>query len=218
MKKLIALGGALAVLLLTGCAQHKKPYDYSAFRASKPASILVLPAENKAPDINAAHSLTSLVTQPLAEAGYYVFPVAVVEETFQQNGLTSGSEIQAVSPARLNKIFHADSALYISITDYGSSYRVIDSVTTVSATARLVDLRSGKELWQGYATASDSEQGNNNNGGLVGMLVSAAIKQIANNVSDKAHSIAGLTSNRLLAQNEQGGLLTGPRYRLISAR
>ena len=218
MKKLIALGGALAVLLLTGCAQHKKPYDYSAFRASKPASILVLPAENKAPDINAAHSLTSLVTQPLAEAGYYVFPVAVVEATFQQNGLPSGSEIQAVSPARLNKIFHADSALYISIPDYGSSYRVIDSVTTVSATARLVDLRSGKEIWQGYATASDSEQGSNNNGGLVGMLVNAAIKQIANNVSDKAHSIAGLTSNRLLAQNEQGGLLTGPRYRPISVR
>ncbi|AMG60228.2 DUF799 domain-containing protein [Pantoea vagans] len=216
MKKWIALSGALMVLLLTGCAQPKKPYDYTAFRASKPASILVLPAANTSPDINAAHSLNSLVTRPLAEAGYYVFPVAVVEETFQQNGLTSASDAQAVSAKRLNEIFHADSALYISISDYGSSYRVIDSVTTVTAKARLVDLRSGKEIWQG--TATDNDQGNNNNNGVIGILVSAAIKQISDNVTDKAHTVAGLTSNRLLSQNEQGGLLTGPRYKVVSAR
>ncbi|HBV90140.1 MAG TPA: hypothetical protein DEF80_04005 [Pantoea sp.] len=218
MKKWIALSGALIVLLLTGCAQPKKPYDYTAFHASKPASILVLPAANTSPDINAAHSLNSLVTRPLAEAGYYVFPVAVVEETFQQNGLSSASDAQAVSAKRLNEIFHADSALYISISDYGSSYRVIDSVTTVTAKARLVDLRSGKEIWQGSATATDNDQGNNNNNGVIGILVSAAIKQISDNVSDKAHTVAGLTSNRLLAQNEQGGLLTGPRYKVVSAR
>lgn len=218
MKKWIALSGALIVLLLTGCAQPKKPYDYTAFHASKPASILVLPAANTSPDINAAHSLNSLVTRPLAEAGYYVFPVAVVEETFQQNGLFSASDAQAVSAKRLNEIFHADSALYISISDYGSSYRVIDSVTTVTAKARLVDLRSGKEIWQGSATATDNDQGNNNNNGVIGILVSAAIKQISDNVSDKAHTVAGLTSNRLLAQNEQGGLLTGPRYKVVSAR
>ena len=218
MKKWIALSGALMVLLLTGCAQPKKPYDYTAFRASKPASILVLPAANTSPDINAAHSLNSLVTRPLAEAGYYVFPVAVVEETFQQNGLTSASDAQAVSAKRLNEIFHADSALYISISDYGSSYRVIDSVTTVTAKARLVDLRSGKEIWQGTATATDNDQGNNNNNGVIGILVSAAIKQISDNVTDKAHTVAGLTSNRLLSQNEQGGLLTGPRYKIVSTR
>lgn len=218
MKKWIALSGALIVLLLTGCAQPKKPYDYTAFHASKPASILVLPAANTSPDINAAHSLNSLVTRPLAEAGYYVFPVAVVEETFQQNGLSSASDAQAVSAKRLNEIFHADSALYISISDYGSSYRVIDSVITVTAKARLVDLRSGKEIWQGSATATDNDQGNNNNNGVIGILVSAAIKQISDNVSDKAHTVAGLTSNRLLAQNEQGGLLTGPRYKVVSAR
>jgi len=218
VKKWIALSGALMVLLLTGCAQPKKPYDYTAFRASKPASILVLPAANTSPDINAAHSLNSLVTRPLAEAGYYVFPVAVVEETFQQNGLTSASDAQAVSAKRLNEIFHADSALYISISDYGSSYRVIDSVTTVTAKARLVDLRSGKEIWQGTATATDNDQGNNNNNGVIGILVSAAIKQISDNVTDKAHTVAGLTSNRLLSQNEQGGLLTGPRYKIVSTR
>ncbi|MBP2170106.1 hypothetical protein J2125_003298 [Erwinia toletana] len=209
MKKLITLVAVLAAITLTGCAK-KTPYDYSAFRASKPASILVLPAENHSADINAAHSFVSLVTQPLAESGYYVFPVAVVEETFQQNGLTNATDIRSVSAEKLRSIFNADAALYIDITDYGTKYIVIDSITQVSATARLVDLRSGKQIWSGLATASNNEQ-NNGNQGLVGILVSAAVKQIANNVGDGAHDVAVVTSNRLLTANTNGGMLAGPR-------
>lgn len=128
MKKIVVISAVLAVLALTGCAK-KTPYDYTAFRASKPASILVLPAENRTTDINAAHSFASLVTQPLAESGYYVFPVAVVEETFNQNGLTNATDIRGVSAAKLRSIFNADAALYIDITSYGTKYIVVDSVT-----------------------------------------------------------------------------------------
>lgn len=209
MKKILAITALLAVVALTGCAK-KKPYDYSAFRESKPASILVLPAENHTTDINAAHSLTSLVTRPLAESGYYVFPVAVVEETFKQNGLSNATDIRSVSTQKLRSIFNADAALYIDITDYGTKYILIDSVTRVSATAKLVDLRTGKQIWSGLATAANNEQ-NNSNQGLVGMLITAAVKQIANNINDGAHDIAVLTSNRLLTANTQGGILPGPR-------
>ncbi|MDW8845859.1 DUF799 domain-containing protein [Erwinia sp. MMLR14_017] len=209
MKKILAIAALLAVVTLTGCAK-KTPYDYSAFRESKPASILVLPAENHTPDINAAHSFTSLVTQPLAESGYYVFPVAVVEETFKQNGLDNATDIRSVSAAKLRSIFNADAALYIDITDYGTKYIVVDSVTQVSATARLVDLRTGKQIWSGLATATDNEQ-NNSNQGVIGILIAAAVKQIASNVSDSAHKIAFVTSNRLLTANSNGGILPGPR-------
>lgn len=208
MKKIVVISAALAVLALTGCAK-KTPYDYTAFRASKPASILVLPAENRTTDINAAHSFASLVTQPLAESGYYVFPVAVVEETFNQNGLTNATDIRGVSAAKLRGIFNADAALYIDITSYGTKYIVVDSVTQVTATARLVDLRTGTQIWSGLATAANNE--NNNSQGLVGMLVAAAVKQIVNNVSDEAHTVASVTSARLLSANDNGGILKGPR-------
>ncbi|WP_414147329.1 DUF799 domain-containing protein [Erwinia sp. BNK-24-b] len=213
MKKLFAFIALLAVMTLTGCAK-KTPYDYSAFRASKPASILVLPAQNSTPDVNAAHSFVSLVTQPLAESGYYVFPVAVVEETFKQNGLTNAADIQNVPTQKLHAIFNADAALYIDITDYGTKYMVVDSTTRVSATARLVDLRSGKQIWSGLAAASDNE-GNNNNQSLLGMLVGAAINQIASNVTDKAHDIAAITSARLLTAGDDGAILPGPRAKAV---
>jgi hypothetical protein len=133
----------------------------------------------------------------------------VVEETFNQNGLTNATDIRGVSAAKLRSIFNADAALYIDITSYGTKYIVVDSVTQVTATAKLVDLRTGTQIWSGLATAANNE--NNNNQGVVGMLVAAAVKQIVNNVSDEAHTVASVTSTRLLSANDNGGILKGPR-------
>lgn len=84
MKGLFAFFTLALALLATGCSTgNKKSTDYSAFRESKPRSILVLPPKNQSPDVNASNSLLSVVTMPLAESGYYVFPVAVVSETFK---------------------------------------------------------------------------------------------------------------------------------------
>ncbi|MBD2810007.1 DUF799 domain-containing protein [Xenorhabdus sp. Vera] len=210
MNRFLGAIGALLLLVLTGCVQHK-PYDYSALRESKPKSILVLPAVNKSVEVQASGSLISQVTYPLAESGYYVYPVAVVEETFRQNGMNEAQDIHNLSYKKLHDIFGADSALYLTITDYGTQYLIINSDTRVSATARLVDLHTGKALWSGVATASSTENDNYSSGGLVGMLISAAIAQIANTVTDKGHNIAGITSNRLLGAGGNGRLLYGPR-------
>ncbi len=210
MKRFLGAIGVLFLLVLTGCAKHK-PYDYSALRESKPKSILVLPAVNKSVEVQASGSLLSQVTYPLAESGYYVYPVAVVEETFHQNGVTEAQDIHNISYKKLYDTFGADSALYLNITKYGTQYQIINSETRVSATARLVDLRTGKDLWSGSASASTAENNNYSSGGLIGMLVSAAISQIANTIMDRGHDIAGITSNRLLGAGGNGRLLYGPR-------
>jgi hypothetical protein len=43
------------------------------------------------------------------------------------------------------------------------------------------------------------------------MLVSAAVNQIVNSLSDRSYDIAGIASNRLLTTQRYGGILTGPR-------
>lgn len=202
----------VAAAWLTGCATTAAPgKDYSAFRAANPQSILVLPPLNDSPEIQATASVLSHTTVPLAEAGYYVMPVTLVTETFRQNGLEMASDIHEVPPAKLHEIFGADTALYIKIVKYGVSYQVINSVAVVSAQARLVDLRSGTELWTGQASASSDEGGNNSGGGLAGMLITALIKQVVNSVSDASHPVAGVATNRLLAAGQRNGLLYGPR-------
>ncbi|AOR63104.1 DUF799 domain-containing protein [Pectobacterium wasabiae] len=210
MNRFLGLCGLVFALLLTGCAKPV-PYDYTSFKQSKPKSILVLPPVNHSPDVKASYSLVSQVTYPLAESGYYVLPVAVVDETFKQNGLSTASDIHALSTVKLHQIFGADAALYLDVKEYGTSYIVINSETRVSADARLVDLRTGKLLWSGSATASSNEQQSNSNGGIIGILVQAAVNQIADTISDKGHDIAGVTSARLLAAGRSRGMLYGPR-------
>lgn len=198
-----------ALALLGGCATPKT-VDYAAFKQARPRSILVLPPVNESPDIKASYSLMSQVTFPLAEAGYYVVPVALADETFRQNGLDNPSDIAQVPADKLRSIFGADAAMYVKVTQYGTTYMVISSNTVVTATAKLVDLKTGTTLWTGTATAS-SEEGNNNGGGLIGMLITAAVKQIINSSTDAGHPIAGITSARLLSAGQPAGLLYGPR-------
>ncbi|WP_175948502.1 DUF799 domain-containing protein [Burkholderia pyrrocinia] len=217
MLKTLKLLSVLSIVALLGaCAQPVKHVDYTAFKNSKPRSILVLPPVNETNDVTATYGMLSQMTLPLAEAGYYVVPVAVMDETFKQNGLTNAAEIQDTSPAKLREIFGADAALYSKVTQYGSVYQIVDSTTVVAASAKLVDLKTGDVLWQGQGRATGKELGNNVNVGafgIVGVLVQAAVKQVAHSLADEGHDVAALTSNRLLSAGSPNGLLYGPRSR-----
>ncbi|AJP58176.1 hypothetical protein UC34_16810 [Pandoraea vervacti] len=203
---------AALAAVMTGCAVHQaRPYDYTAFKESKPKSILVLPPLNESPDIDATYSVLSQVTVPLGEAGYYVMPVALVDESFRQNGLSVAGDIHQISPAKLREIFGADAALYIKISQYGTKYMVLDSATVVTVSAELIDLRNGAKLWSGAASASNNEGNNNSGGGLIGMLITAAVKQIVNSVSNAGYAVAGTANARLLSAGRPNGMLYGPR-------
>ncbi len=202
----------LAVVVMASGCTPVKPYDYSAFRKNRPASILMLPPVNHSPDIHASISVLSQATLPLAESGYYVIPVGVMFETFRQNGLTTAEDIQSTDAVKLRSIFGADAALYVEVTTYGATYKVLSSDTEVAAKARLVDLRSGELLWEGGAHASSAESRNNNNqAGLVGLLVMAVVEQIVSASTDQAHVQAGIMDQRLMSAGMQSGILYGPR-------
>ncbi|MGC7839081.1 DUF799 domain-containing protein [Pseudomonas sp. L7] len=202
--------GACVLALFAGCAERKTT-DYAAYKQSRPKSILIVPPLNNSPDVKASYSMLAQVTYPLAEAGYYVMPVALVAETFRQNGMTTPADIHELPTAKLHEIFGADAALYVTVSDYGTRYMVLSSATIVTASAKLVDLKTGTTLWTGTATAS-SEEGRQNQGGLIGMLITAAVNQVISSVQEDAgYPIAGITSARLLSPNPNGGILYGPR-------
>ena len=199
----------LAVLALLGACATPPSQDYTAFRESRPASVLILPPLNETPEVGATAGMLAQMSAPLAESGYYVMPVAVVSETFRQNGLDNAADIHQVAPDKLREIFGADTALYTTVVQYGSTYTILDSSVRVEARARLVDLRSGKVLWSGSALAVS--QNSNANNGLIGLLVSAAINQVLNSMTDAAFPVAGMASARLLSAGQPNGLLYGPR-------
>ena len=208
--RLFIAASALGLLLLGGCATKAPAYDYSAFQRAKPASLLVLPPVNDSPEVKASPGTWAHATRPLAEAGYYVLPVTLVDETFRQNGMTGANEIQEIPYQKLREVFGADAAVYIRIKKYGTSYAVISSDTRVEVEGRIIDLRTGALLWQGKAYASSTEQQQSSGGGLAGLLVAALVNQIVGTATDAAFNFAGIANQRMLGAPRYNGVLPGP--------
>lgn len=207
MRKIQLLTALLLTLILAGCVSPPPAMDYTAFKKSNPKSILVVPPINHTTEVIAPYGVLANVTVPLAEAGYYVFPVALVDETFKNNGLTVAEDIHAVPAKKLHEIFGADAVMYIEVQEYGTSYAVISSDTVVEVKAKLVDSKTNEVLWQGSGRAASSEQSNGNNGGIIAALLT----QIVETVTDASFEIAGIASARLLSPEAKNGLLYGPR-------
>ncbi len=209
---------ALAALLGACANVDKAPPDpWPALREARPASVLVLPPINNSPDVEAPGSVMAQAVLPLAESGYYVMPVALVNETLRQNGVQTPNDAHEVPPQRLRQVFGADAALYLNVRAYGSVYRVISSDAVVTVEGRLVDLRSGRTLWTGSASASSAEQRGNQQGGLLGALLQAVVEQVASNFTDRNHQVAGVAMRRLLSSGSERGLLPGPRALTVDA-
>jgi hypothetical protein len=116
-------------MLAAGCASQ--PRDYASYRAHLPRSVLVLPPLNQSVEVDAPYRYLSTISRPLAEAGYYVFPVAVVDGVMKENGLPTPGEMHAVSLEKIREVFGADAVLYVTIEDYGQKYLIVLSGTVV---------------------------------------------------------------------------------------
>lgn len=208
--RFVLFAAVSASAMLGGCATKVPPYDYSAFQKAKPASLLVMPPVNESPDIKATPGVWAQATRPLAEAGYYVLPATLVDETFRQNGVSSANEAHDIPYAKLRDFFGADAAVYIRVKKYGTSYAVVVSDTRVEVEARILDLRSGALLWEGKAVASSSEQ-QQQQSGLPALLLAALLHQVIGTATDAAFSYAGIADARLLGAPRYNGVLPGPR-------
>ena len=199
-------GGVLALGLLAGCAT--KPYDYTNLRAHPPRSILVLPPLNETTAVEGTYGYLSTATQPLAELGYYVFPVAVMDHFFKENGMPNPAEMHQAPLDKIREIVGADSVLYLTLKQYGTKYVILSSVTTVDVHARLVDVRTGTLLWEGRGVA---QQGSGSSGNIIADMVAAVVEQVVSTSTDQAHNVSRLANVQLFLPQGRG-LLTGPHH------
>ena len=203
---LIQTAGLAGALLLAGCATP--PYDYTNYREHPPRSILVLPPLNKSVHVGASYSYLSTVTGPLAELGYYVFPVAVVDQFLKENGMPTPGEMHQVPLHKVAEIMGADAVMFITLEYYGNSYQVINSATIVQIKARLVDTRTGILLWEGMGMAVENSGGS---GDIFVDIVTAFFAQAYNSSTDEAHSLCNPASLNAFYP-PQHGLLFGPYH------
>lgn len=208
------------VLLLIGasaflgaCATTSGPEkdNYVQFRELMPRSILLLPPVNESVDVNASYSWMTTASEPIAEQGYYVFPVAIVDEFMKENGLPNPEDMHAAPLDKLGEVFGADAVMYVTIEEYGQKFELIQSTTKVIARAELVDIKSGQPFWSDRVEYIDSGTNNAAGGGLLGAVINAAVAQVGNTVNDAAHDASALANYRLF-RYAKSGLLLGPLH------
>ena len=187
-------------LAITGC-QTPPPRDYTNFRQHHPRSILVLPPLNESTAVEATYSYLSTVTRPLAELGYYVFPIAGVDRFLKENGLPTAGEMHQAPLAKVNEIIGADAVLYITLAQYGTKYQLINSVTTVQSRAKLVDTKTGLTFWEGEGIAQEAS---GVSGNPIVDLVAAAVTQVANATTDRAHVVSAMAEREPVHHQKSG--------------
>lgn len=161
-------------LLLAGCVTPPAKKDYANLRTEQPRSILVVPAVNKSVEVNAADYFLSTISHPLAERGYYVFPVHLVKRLMEDDGLNDADMVHAGDPQRLGKMFGSDAIMYVSIERWDAQYIVFSTAVTVELKYALKSASTGNTLWENSQKLVYQPQ-NNSGGGLAGLIAQAVV-------------------------------------------
>jgi hypothetical protein len=176
----VALVGALG-----GCATARPPYDFTEFNKAPPRSILIVPVVNRSLDVDASNYVLSTLTVPLAELGYYVFPVNTVKVVLEQEGLYEPEQVRRMEPAQLAALFGADAVLYVTIKRWDAQYVVISTTVTVDFDYEMIN-KNGTRIWSAnkqmqYTPQQQQQQGTGALGALIAAAVSAAVTRAAPN-------------------------------------
>jgi hypothetical protein len=169
---------AIALALAAGCASTQVGKDHSKWAAADPRSILIVPVVNNAVDVDAAAYFLSSIPIPVAERGYYVFPVNMVKRVLEDDGLSDASLVHHADPMRLCKLFGADAVLYVTIERWDAQYAVVNTTVTVGLSYVLKDGKTGDTLWSTKETSAYSSGSGGGGGGLsslLGAIVDAAV-------------------------------------------
>lgn len=175
MKRFLLVVAALAA----ACAQKAPPKDYSKLVASNPRAILVVPVVNKSVDVDAADYFLSTVSVPLAERGYYVFPVNLVKRMLEDDGLSDAGLVHAADPVRLCSLFGADAVLFVTIEQWTAKYVVLSTQVTVEFEYVMKDGRTGEELWKDHEVSTYASDSGGQ--GLIGAIANAIVAKAAPN-------------------------------------
>ena len=171
-RRLSMILGLCSAMLLAGCASGPRQF---AFDEPELRSILVVPVINETNSVEVDTLMHATATTPLANMGYYAFPVDTVKFVLESESLYEPERVRELGPVKLAEMFHADSVLFIKVTYWDAQYIVLNTKTKVTAEYELFKA-DGTSLWKDTVTfVKDSSS---QNASLIGLMVDAAVAAI----------------------------------------
>jgi hypothetical protein len=211
MNKMLAAFLGAVLLLATACNQpQSNNNDYTKFRQEDPKTILVVPVINKSVDVTAPDYFLSTITKPLAERGYYVYPVYMIKRLLEDDGLSDADMVHKADPRRLGELFGTDAILYICIEKWTAKYAVLSTTVEVEFLYTLKSGKSGETLWTSKEYFQYTPQ-NQNSGNPLANLIAAAISAAVTKAAPNYIPMAQAANNAGISRPHHG-LPAGPYH------
>jgi hypothetical protein len=206
IRKILAAVALMAGLSACAVPQAK---NYEAFAAANPYSILVVPPINKSVDAMAGEYLSTTIARPLANRGYYVFPVNLVRRVLEEDGLPDPDMVHAADPTHVGQLFGTDSVLYITIEQWTAKYLVVNTSVEVDISYKLKETATGSTIWE-HRQIAQYQTNQGGGGGVAGLIIQAVAAAIAKAKPD----YIGLArqANRAAFSTPEQGLPAGPHF------
>lgn len=166
-----------SVALFSACVTPVEPLDYSRLLSEAPRSIVVVPVLNNSNEVEAGEIFLATITLPVAERGYYVFPVNLTRELLTEAGLSDAGLVHEANAVSIGRLFGADAVLYVQINQWEAKYAVFTTTVNVEMKYELKSASTGEVLW-----ASDRVlryQPTTSNAGLAGLIEMAIDAAVA---------------------------------------
>ncbi len=164
---------AIATIGLMGCAVTPRP----SMTDQDISSILVVPPVNESNQVGSELLLLSGMSYPIAERGYYVFPVDTVKMVLESEGLYEPERVQQMSPEELCKLFSSDSVLFVKILTWDAKYVLLSTATTVEAQYILYKADGQKVYEDTLRAVVGTQDGGSGIAGLIAKAIMAAVQR-----------------------------------------
>ncbi|WP_434928032.1 GNA1162 family protein [Shewanella sp. HL-SH8] len=187
----------LFILFFTGCTSTtttKEAAFPSMYGDTNRQTILIVPVINETTAAEAVDFLNATVAQPLANKGYYVLSIPIVNHLFKDAGVIDGSQLKGVPMASYKEKFGADSVLFIKLTNWETNYLVIAGNVTVGMEYVLMSTTTNEIIWSyknTFAINTSSSSGN-----LIADIIVTAVSTAATDyvpVARQVHENAVMT-------------------------
>jgi hypothetical protein len=188
MKFLIIVLLVSALTSLVGCV-HQSTNMQEKLLAASPRSILVVPVVNKSVEVTATDYMLATISIPLAERGYYVFPINLVKRVLEDDGLADSSLVHSAPTSKLANLFGADAVLYITINRWDAQYMVLTTKVTVELDYQIRCGKTDQVLWENREQMVYMPDGGGGGGigGLIAKAIVAAVTKASPNYMPLAH-------------------------------
>jgi hypothetical protein len=175
----------LSLIIINGCAIITKGEAFPKMYKEKPVSILVLPPINESTAADAKEYYSTTIAEPLSFAGYYVFPIEIVNEVLKQEGIYDTELIVDLDPSKFKEYFGADAVLFTKIIAWNTSYYVMGGNVKVHIAFDLVSTKTGETL-RSYndKLTVDTTADDNELGGAAGLLLQLAATAVQTAAQD----------------------------------